>query len=95
MTRDCRRDWTDRWDEDGRWRQAWADAAAEVWRFNAEEEPGILSEEVEEESTTHEPWPEIDYEALGLRSDWGLIKDTRIDGQKKYARIFIRRRSSA
>lgn len=37
----------------------------------------------------------IDYEALGLRPNWGLVKDAKIDGRIKYARIFIRRRRPA
>lgn len=49
MSTDCRSEWRMRCDRDERFRRAWMDAAEELRRFNAEEEPVILAEEAEEE----------------------------------------------
>lgn len=93
-----RREW--RLTHDERLIREWQVAIDEVKRFNAEEEKrkrreAELAEGEEEAPQHHGPWPKIDYEALGLRPDWGLVKDAKIDGQAKYARIFIRRRRPA
>lgn len=47
---DCSGEWKRRWDRDERWRQSWADAAAEVRRFNAEEEAELLAKDAEREA---------------------------------------------
>ncbi len=98
--RDCGAEWTWRFTHDERLIRDWQEAIDEVKRFNAEEEErkrreAELAEGEEEAPQHHEPQPEVDYEALGLPKDWGLVKDAKIAGQAKYARIFIRRRPAA
>lgn len=98
--RDCGAEWEWRFTHDKRLIQEWQAAIDEVRRFNAAEEErkrreAELAEGEEEAPQHHEPQPEVDYEALGLPKDWGLVKGARLGGQAKYARIFIRRRPAA
>lgn len=98
--RDCGAEWTWRFTHDERLIRDWQEAIDEVKRFNSEEEErkrreAELAEGEEEAPQHHTSPPEADYEALGLPKNWGLVKGAKIDGQQKYARIFIRRRPAA
>lgn len=98
--RGCAAEWEWRFTHDEHLIQEWQAAIDEVRRFNAEEkrkqrEAELAEAEEEAPHQHHPPLPEVDYETLGLPKDWGLVKGAKIDGQQKYARIFIRRRPAA